>query len=858
MSTRISSPSSLYSVVPLIITSTLHVNAHRAYALLLLFVLVISSAPCDASAQSARWDEAFLGYGVDGTVYDALVDTNGDLYIAGDFRRVGGLTVNGIARWDGIRWHALGNGISGGVKAAIHTMVFDDRGDLLVGGAFTEVRQSNDNIVEVSNLALWDGSKWEEVASGVNDIVYDLLADDREGIYVAGAFNQDGAEEFELNRIAVWDGSSLSPVGDGLGTFSGVVARTLAQDNDGGLYAGGTQLTGGILRWNGDTWNPIGAKHDGSVHDMVFGSDGRIYVGGDFRSVTQPDTTQLEALRIAAWNGSTWEALGMGFNTAVNTLHLGAGNVLFAGGAFTTSGDNAIDFQYAARWDGVWTSMGSTDTTVPSEGIHSLIEDRAGSLIAVGVMERLGSSLVNGVGFWDGAAWQGIGGSGLSDEVKTIHPYTDTDGQEVLYVGGEFTFAGSEVVNNIGRLENGQWTAIGQGTDGTVHAVEMDSQGTVYVGGSFTQVFQTDGTALLVNNMARWDGSAWTSLDTGVDGDVYTLAIDDSDVLYIGGAFTQDGAQQQTMNRMAMWDGTAWSPLGSGMDDVVHAVVVDGVGNVIAGGTYSAAGGVENTAFLSMWNGSVWSPLSPDTVFDGDVFALEMGANGVLSVGGAFTQVSASIAASYVAQWNGTAWSLLGTEMGNGVSECCVQALASTPDSTLFVGGNFQGVNQPAGPDLGANNVAMWSLAMGWEALDAGTDDEVLTVAVSANDVFFGGEFNMAGSLPSGYLGRWSPDVTYVSVDEEEIPLQTTLMDIYPNPVVQQATLRFSVDATQYVDVLLYDALGRRIDLLFEGVVPAAEDRWVSLNTSQLPAGMYYIRIIGETTTGHRPFIRLK
>ena len=65
------------------------------------------------------------------------------------------------------------------------------------------------------------------------------------------------------------------------------------------------------------------------------------------------------------------------------------------------------------------------------------------------------------------------------------------------------------------------------------------------------------------NCIAKWDGSAWSALGSGMNGYVSALAVSGTN-LYAGGGFTTAGGVPA--NRIAKWDGSAWSALGSGMD----------------------------------------------------------------------------------------------------------------------------------------------------------------------------------------------------------------------------------------------------------------------------------------------------
>ena len=60
--------------------------------------------------------------------------------------------------------------------------------------------------------------------------------------------------------------------------------------------------------------------------------------------------------------------------------------------------------------------------------------------------------------------------------------------------------------------------------------------------------------------LARWDGTSWSSLGSGINGSVTALQMHGPD-LYAGGAFTTAGGV--TAYHVAKWDGTNWSAVGS-------------------------------------------------------------------------------------------------------------------------------------------------------------------------------------------------------------------------------------------------------------------------------------------------------
>src|SRR2546425_2808630 len=126
--------------------------------------------------------------------------------------------------------------------------------------------------------------------------------------------------------------------------------------------------------------------------------------------------------------------------------------------------------------------------------------------------------------------------------------------------------------------------------DGSVSALAV-SGSDVFAGGDFTRAGGSP-----ANSVAKWDGSSWSALGSGIVSDfgssVGALAVSGSDV-YAGGFFTMAGGS--AANSIAKWNGSSWSALGSGInwgayDAIVSALAVSG-GDLYAGGVCTAAGG---------------------------------------------------------------------------------------------------------------------------------------------------------------------------------------------------------------------------------------------------------------------------
>jgi hypothetical protein len=91
-----------------------------------------------------------------------------------------------------------------------------------------------------------------------------------------------------------------------------------------------------------------------------------------------------------------------------------------------------------------------------------------------------------------------------------------------------------------------------------------------------------------------------------------------------------------------------------------------------------------------------------------------------------------------------------------------------------------------------------------------------------------------------------SSESPVVEVDTS-VPGRYYMEPAYPNPFNPTTTLRFAVSADQIVRIELMDMLGRVDRVVFEGVVAADKIRVVRIDASGLIAGLWLLRLSGET-----------
>jgi hypothetical protein len=137
--------------------------------------------------------------------------------------------------------------------------------------------------------------------------------------------------------------------------------------------------------------------------------------------------------------------------------------------------------------------------------------------------------------------------------VDALAVFDDGSGP-ALFIGGQFSSVGGIQANGIAKWNGSVWSAVGSGIfEGVAElAVFDDGNGpALYAGGPFTHV----GT-LTATGIAKWNGTAWSALDRGIAGEVYALSsYDDGSnggpALYAGGWFQQAGRTVSTY--LAEW-----------------------------------------------------------------------------------------------------------------------------------------------------------------------------------------------------------------------------------------------------------------------------------------------------------------
>ena len=365
------------------------------------------------------------------------------------------------------------------------------------------------------------------------------------------------------------DGTAWSTLGTADGTVAALAehAGTICVGGD-FAHVDGVAAASVACLANG-TWTQAGDGLNGSVASLAFTSDGTLVAGGTF-ALAGGDN-------IATLRGGSWSALGTGTDARVNAVAID-GSAIVIGGTFQTP------FRSLARFEaGAWSTLPGgleardaapsvTDLAVATDGIYFVGHfDVAGGVAAANIARWSGTSV-------SALTSPGDAPRGINGEVRAL--LADSDDGDMI-AAGQFLTAGTMLVNNVVRLSNDEWQAVGDPGE-PINVLARSRAGDVYAAG--------DSGALL-----ELSGMSWSNLGS-LGGPVRAMTAFGLDLI-IGGDFP---------GHVRYWNGSALVPIGNGLADPVRTLHVFSDGRLCAGVHVSVVG----AAAVWCWDGSNWTPES--------------------------------------------------------------------------------------------------------------------------------------------------------------------------------------------------------------------------------------------------------
>lgn len=348
---------------------------------------------------------------------------------------------------------------------------------------------------------------------------------------------------------------------------------------------------------------------DSVVYAMAVQPDDKTVICGDFLNYNATTRGRIARMNL---NGSLDTSFnpGSGANDFIGAIARTSTGQFVIGGGFTAfNGNPRIR---VARLN----ANGSLDATFspglgPDGNVWALVAQPDGKVIIAGEFSTVGGSArarvarLNTDGSLDATFDPGVNGPNATVWALALQ----SDGK--VLIGGEFTSVGGSAIAGVARLNaDGSLDSAftpGAGTDGTVYALAVQTDGKVLVGGQFNSLdFNSR------NGLARLngDGSIDPTFDTassgvGVGGVVYSILPTGAGI-YIGGTFdTFNGTHRRSLVRLypngtvdTGFLDTAYNQFAglhrarfSDAKGVLYALGVQSDGNVMIAGSFDKVGG---------------------------------------------------------------------------------------------------------------------------------------------------------------------------------------------------------------------------------------------------------------------------
>ncbi len=569
-------------------------------------------------------------------VVKALTVYNGELIAAGSFTSIGGVAANNIARWDGTTWRPLAQGVADRIEALeVHA------GSLFVGGSFQTVGPG----ISSPGVARWNGSAWSAVSSSLStgSSVY-ALRSFRNNLFAGGSFSSLGG--VSATNLAVWNNTSWATFGQPSGivrdldSFTGLA---ITQDR---LFIAGTfstinaQSIDRVAIWNpsAGTWAAAGTPPAGLLEDFIVRPSG----------ISSYQLSAIFGGRLFSLISGTWTLIG---DTTVPGNSFGTALAVYNGQWAMGRTDQDLDASVKLLSNNVW-----TNTSGPgAPGYLSVVADAGGGAVIATALTPATqtTSALNIVVRREPNAdtWTQLGGifanPSLSDATSMVYSLASMPNRDVV-AGGIFTTIGGVPRSYIARWDGTSWNAMGSNSNFIVYDLLPMPNGDLY--------------AATGGGMMRWDGSAWTNVGVGITGSNafgFRLAKHPSGDIILAGRFAtiENGG---IVNNIARWNGTNWAPIGSGLpfqsDEFVASIAVAPDGRIAACVNRRSSTSQGRSTIYS-WDNTFWRVIATQQPpgLAAPAYAVEFLPDGDLVVMGAF-QSFQGIPANSIARWNGT-WS---------------------------------------------------------------------------------------------------------------------------------------------------------------------------------------------------------
>ena len=565
------------------------------------------------------------------------------------------------------------------------------------------------------------------------------------GVHVGGKFSKVGVDTAqaggtETGPYAYFDGKDWKPAGPKIGFYNSAAAAavTAIQFDGGETYIGGVfSLVGkdtifNIARYKGgNAMEPLWEQ--GHLTNGVTTIRPQLYITGI--RVTQSSVVVAGNItiagganvnRVAMWNKNLekWDGMKGGLDVPPTSLYISDMDQ-------DDNGRVMCAYQKVHRYDDTgWTILPGMDSV---KSVHRfLYKTPFGSMIIGNGGDHIFDS--SSIAFFDGNAWKWKGPSMRTLGYTATGAYGVAADDKYLWLGTSGGVMGAE---GMAFYDGARFGALGNGLrvtrDGGLGFQDfVEFEGKIIAAGSFSHLGNT-----AAEGLARWTGETWEAMGSEFQS-AWRLAVFKGK-LYACGSLQKKG--QPVSGGLARYTGTGWEIVPGFEKSNVEALAATETHLWMAGTGIGTTGQP-----MGRWDGSTLEELGKELTSSSQI-----GINGIVPrgpgsvcVSGYFNKVN-GMASAGAACYDGASrkWTGLGAAFANGTYASNIAGIGD--DLYLGMYGNFPS---------GAKNIARWD-GKDWVEVGGGLDKGVQRFAANGSDLYVVGVFTKAGDVPASGVARW-------------------------------------------------------------------------------------------------------
>jgi len=679
------------------------------------------------------------------TVVVIQIQSDGKILVGGLFTTYNGTTRNRIIRLnsDGSIDNAFNIGT--GFDSSVQVIQLQSDGKILVGGQFTSYNGTTSNrIIRLNSDGSIDNAF--NIGSGFNGIANSIQIQSDGKILLSGQFTTyNGTTSNRIIRLNS-DGSIDNTFNIGTGFNNDARIR---RQSDGKILVSGSFTTyngitsNRIIRLNSDgsidTSFNIGTGFDGQTFSNNIQSDGKILIGGFFNTYNGTSRSNFIRLNSDGSIDNTFN-IGTGFNSSISIIEQQLDGKILVGGGFTTYNGTSINRFIRLDSDGSRDNTFSIGTGFNSNPSTIQIQSDGKILVGGGFTTYNGTSINNFIGLNSNGSID----TGFVADTSITLPSVVTS---------------SFLINSNPFFTPNATFSIGTGFNNTVFFITTQSDGKILVGGSFTTYNGTTSNRIIRLNS---DGSIDNTFNigTGFNSTVETIQIQPDGKILVGGSFTSYNGT--TINRFIRLnsdgsrDDTFSIGTGFGGNGVVRTIAIQSDGKILFGGDFTSYNGTNINRIIRLnSDGSIDNTFSVGNGFDGRPWVIQIQSDGKILVGGGFTFYNGP-SSNRIIRLNTDGSRDDTFSIGTGFSSD-VETIQIQLDGKILVGGNFTSYNGTTNNRIIRLNSdgsidALFNIGTGFDSI-------VYSIVIQSDGkILVGGQFGTYNGITSIIINRLNPN----------------------------------------------------------------------------------------------------